>query len=130
MTIGVIPKTVIDSMEYLMNFHFVKDVGSKSRSKKRHSFKGKKTTEVRANHSVQIMFNPFLLFEFSSLNFSNACRNALCKDGALNSGRVKAQATRAEPRVHIGKQTNAEEKPWPGFFPQHPFVQDLHAFNR
>lgn len=46
MTIGVIPKTVIDSMEYLMNFPFVKDVGSKSRSKKRHSFKGKKTTEV------------------------------------------------------------------------------------
>lgn len=130
MTIGVIPKTVIDSMEYLMNFHFVKDVGSKSRSKKRHSFKGKKTTEVTEQITLSKLFNQFLLFEFLSLKFSNACRNALCKDGALDSGRVKAQALRAEPRVHIRRQTNAEEKPWPGCFPQHPFVQDLHAFSR
>lgn len=43
---GVIPKTVIDSMEYLMNFHFVKDVGSKSRSKKRHSFKGMRSVKT------------------------------------------------------------------------------------
>ncbi|XP_034555621.1 rho GTPase-activating protein 11A-like [Notolabrus celidotus] len=35
---GVIPKTVMDSMDFLMNFHFLKD--AKKGHKKRHSFKG------------------------------------------------------------------------------------------
>ncbi|KAM6991736.1 inactive Rho GTPase-activating protein 11B-like [Tautogolabrus adspersus] len=34
---GVIPKAVMDSMEYLMNFHFIKD--AKRGPRKRHSFK-------------------------------------------------------------------------------------------
>lgn len=44
--LGVIPKAVIDSMEYLMNFHFLKDVRSKRGNKKWHSFKGKTMTLV------------------------------------------------------------------------------------
>lgn len=39
---GVIPKTVMDSMEFLMHFHFPKHVCSKKGHRKRHSFKGKK----------------------------------------------------------------------------------------
>lgn len=38
--LGVIPKAVMDSMEFLMNFHFLKD--TKRGHKKRHSFKGKR----------------------------------------------------------------------------------------
>ncbi|XP_030577153.1 rho GTPase-activating protein 11A [Archocentrus centrarchus] len=43
---GVIPKAVIDSMEYLMNFHFLKDVSSKKGNKKRHSFKGMRSVKT------------------------------------------------------------------------------------
>lgn len=38
---GVIPKTVMDSMEFLMQFHFPKQTSSKKGHRKRHSFKGK-----------------------------------------------------------------------------------------
>lgn len=38
--LGVIPKAVMDSTEFLTNFHFLKD--AKRGHKKRHSFKGKK----------------------------------------------------------------------------------------
>ncbi|XP_041830939.1 inactive Rho GTPase-activating protein 11B-like [Melanotaenia boesemani] len=36
---GVIPKAVMDSMEFLMNFHFQEDVNSRRGKQKRHSFK-------------------------------------------------------------------------------------------
>ncbi|XP_017267353.1 rho GTPase-activating protein 11B [Kryptolebias marmoratus] len=36
---GVIPKDVMDSMEFLMNFHFLKDVNAKKGNQKNHAFK-------------------------------------------------------------------------------------------
>ncbi|XP_075314581.1 inactive Rho GTPase-activating protein 11B-like [Odontesthes bonariensis] len=40
--LGVIPKAVMDSMEFLMYFHFRQDGNFKKGNRKRHSFKGKR----------------------------------------------------------------------------------------
>ena len=116
---GVIPKAVMDSMEVLTNLHFLKD--AKRGHRKRHSLKGNiRNTWQRAS---------CVLFKFT---FSNSYSNTLCEDDALDSGEVKGQtwSPRAKPRVHLRRQSPAQEEPRSGEFTQRPAVQDLWAVCR
>lgn len=44
---GVIPKDIMDSMKFLINFHFLKDINAKKGNTKSNAFKGKmKLTKI------------------------------------------------------------------------------------
>ncbi|XP_061842749.1 inactive Rho GTPase-activating protein 11B-like [Nerophis lumbriciformis] len=51
---GVIPKVVMDSMEFLMNFHLVKETSSKRGTRKRHSLKVKTVPWIQGRSKVRL----------------------------------------------------------------------------
>lgn len=55
--LGVIPKAVMDSMEFLMNFHLPKE--TRKGHKRRHSFKGKTKYEPTENVLQNIQMHAF-----------------------------------------------------------------------
>lgn len=62
-SLGVVPKAVMDSMEFLMNFHFMKD--TKRGHRKRHSFRGK----YNGSHLTNLK-PPMCIFYFTSFKYS------------------------------------------------------------
>uniref|UniRef100_A0A4W6FUH5 Rho-GAP domain-containing protein n=1 Tax=Lates calcarifer TaxID=8187 RepID=A0A4W6FUH5_LATCA len=80
---------VMDSMDFLMSFHFPKQAHSKTGQRKRHSFKGKKKKKKRtnfiSNHCKRKCVNLLLFFNL----FSQICSDAACEDCVLDSGEVK-----------------------------------------
>lgn len=126
--LGVIPKAVMDSMEFLMNFHLPKD--TRKGHKRRHSFKGK-TKYTRSQKNV-LQNIPILAFSFLFLfdihlidillnfTFSTCIRISVGKDGVLDSGEVKGQAYSLcrWTWVCFRRKKNPQEKSWPGHFPQ------------
>uniref|UniRef100_A0A3Q3H362 Rho GTPase activating protein 11B n=1 Tax=Kryptolebias marmoratus TaxID=37003 RepID=A0A3Q3H362_KRYMA len=58
---GVIPKDVMDSMEFLMNFHFLKDVNAKKGNQKNHAFKGKKQQKLQKFKRLKFLIDPHFL---------------------------------------------------------------------
>lgn len=87
--LGVIPKVVMDSMEFLKGLHLVN--GAQRGHKKRHSFKGKKKKNVgpvKKWHCYWLFLSVFFNFIFP-ISFIQS--DAVCEDGAFDSREAKGQ---------------------------------------
>lgn len=90
--LGVIPKAVMDSMEFLTNFHLLKD--TKREQRKRHSLKGKKCRErTKWNCTISFVSPLKASCVLCNLIFSNTPSDAVCEDRALDAREVKGQTT-------------------------------------
>lgn len=88
---GVIPKAVMDSMEFLMNFPLLKD--AKRGHKKRHSFKGKTIMKLKFSQ-LKPSCVPFFLFSFYFFFIFKGLHSV--KTVPLNQGRSKVKPAVSE----------------------------------
>lgn len=87
----MIPKAVMDSMEFLMNFPLLKD--AKRGHKKRHSFKGKTIMKLKFSQ-LKPSCVPFFLFSFYFFFIFKGLHSV--KTVPLNQGRSKVKPAVSE----------------------------------
>lgn len=79
----------MDSMDFLLDFHVLKDLRSKKGQKKRHSLKGMSSIW----ETNQLCFSP--MRSFFNCILLNACSDTACEDRVLDSR--EAKGPRASP---------------------------------